>query len=253
MKRTLFGLTTAALMAIGTTSYANTIVAFDNFGGDDLNLTSFTGEAAFSSAGDGFNEYDSGEGAPFALLDDTLGVFTPDTLGIVVNAADGSAYDAFFGAVDTQNGDNSGVITATWVFDVTGSTDLEVSFDIAAMGDFETSDVYTVSVQIDGGTPVSIDLLVDESLTQNYILASGTSVDLDDPMQIGATTLTNVFQTFSTGNLGAGDTVTITVDAQLDGGSEAIALDNVTITNIPEPTSLALLALGGITMLRRRR
>ena len=56
---------------------------------------------AFSSAGDGFEKYQRGVSGsiPFAVLDDTLVSFPPDTIGII----DDNYTFEFFGAVDTQN------------------------------------------------------------------------------------------------------------------------------------------------------
>lgn len=253
MKRTLTTLSAAALLAsLGTTAHAQ--VAFDNFGGDDLNLTSFTGEATYSSAGDGFGEYASGMPAPFALLDDSLGAFLPDTLGIVVNAADGLSYDAFFGATDTTNGDNAtGEETAVWTFDFASTDNLVVSFDAAAMGDFESTDVFSVTIEVDSSVVATFTSSVDEDATATYFMASGTQVDLDDPLSLNGVELGKNFTTFSTGNLGTGSQVVVTLDVTTDGGSEAFALDNISVGVIPEPSSLALLALGGLLIARRRR
>ncbi|MEM8781345.1 MAG: PEP-CTERM sorting domain-containing protein [Planctomycetota bacterium] len=246
----------AALAAttLGASASASQILAFDNFGGDDSNLTSFIGEGVFGSPGDGFEEYDSGEGAPFTLIDSSAGTFPADTAGIIVEAPDGS-FDPFFGAVDTVNGDTTatgGTVTAVWTFSVPGSQDIAVSFDLAAFGDFEDADEYTIEVGIDGSTLATFAAAADTDASLTYTLASGTTVDLDDPLTLDGVTLSNVFSNFSTGILGDGDEVTVSVTATLDGGSEGVALDNLTVTGVPEPATAALLGLGAAAMLRRR-
>ncbi|SEN70521.1 Ig-like domain-containing protein, partial [Palleronia pelagia] len=125
------------------------VVAFDLVGSASQNLLSYSnpfdpagGGTGFASPGDGFGIFDRDDSAsvPFALLDDSLAIFTPDSLGII---KDGNA-DAFFGITDTENGDNAGPVTAEWVFDIAGFSDLELSVDFGAMGDFESSDVFTM-------------------------------------------------------------------------------------------------------------
>ena len=121
-------------------------------GGTSLNLTSFNNpfDGAFGSAGDGFQVYQRfvSPSIPFALLDDSETIFTADTLGIIEE----SDTEPFFGVVDTVNGDNpGGAVSASWVFDVSGFTDLSLAIDIAAMGDFESSDTFSFSVAVDGG------------------------------------------------------------------------------------------------------
>lgn len=222
-------------------------IAFDRFGGDDLGLVSFTGEESYSSPGDGFQEYNSGDSAPFALIDASVGTFLTDTLGIIVDDVNG-AYDAAFGAVDVVNGDNpDGTGTAVWTFDTTGASDLVVSFDMAAMGDFESSnDGWTIEIDVDGSLAATFTTSIDEDGDLDYTLADGDVFNLSDPMLLEGTVLSNVFTTFSTGNLGAGDEVTFTFSGSGDGGSEAVALDNIVIegTVIPEPASLAIVLLG---------
>ena len=208
-----------------------TPVAFDLVDSTSLNLISFTNPfaGAFGSAGDGFEIYQRGVSGtiPFAVLDDTLSVFPPDTLGII---GEGNT-EQFFGIVDTVNGDNpGGSAAATWVFDITGFTDLSLSIDMGAMGDFEASDVFTWTYQIDGGpTQVAFQSIVDEASGLTYTLDSGTVVTQDDPMLVDGTVLTNALQTLTTGLNGVGSQLTLTLEATLDGGSEAVVFQDIVI------------------------
>ncbi len=261
MKMTLLrSLVAATLLAFGAQAKAD-VLAYDNFGGDDLNLVSLTGEESYGSPGDGFQEYNSGDSAPFALIDASVGTFPGDSLGIIVDAPDGS-YDPAFGAVDVVNGDNpDGIGTAVWTFDVTGASDLTVSFDFAAMGDFESSnDSWTIDVAVDGSILETFTTTIDEAGALNYTLADSSVVNLSDPMLLNGTVLSNVFTTFTTGNLGSGDTVTLTLSGGGDGGSEAIALDSIVVEGtttgaVPEPGSFILVMLGAALagMIRLRR
>lgn len=172
---------------------AGELVAQDMVDSGSQNLIAHTNafEGAFSSGADGFQKYQRNVSAsiPFAVLDDTLSVFTGDTLGII----DEDNVEQFFGVTDTKNGDNSsGDVSAQWQFDISGYDNLSLSIDVGAMGDFETSDRFVWKASIDGGAEqVLLSSEVDESGTQSYVLASGKTVDLNDPMLLNGAVLTN--------------------------------------------------------------
>ena len=92
------------------------VIAHDMVSSSSLNLLSHNNAyaGAFGSAGDGFQKYQRGVSAtiPFSVLDDSLATFPGDTLGIV----DDTNSDEFFGVTDTENSDNSGPVTASWIF-----------------------------------------------------------------------------------------------------------------------------------------
>ena len=85
----------------------SSVVAYDMVGSASQNLLSHTNAyaGAFGSAGDGFEKYQRGISAsiPFAVLDDSLSIYPPDSLGII---KEGNT-DEFFGVVDTENSNNS--------------------------------------------------------------------------------------------------------------------------------------------------
>ena len=207
------------------------VIASDMVGSASTNLISLTNpyNGAFSSAGDGFQKFRRGVSPtiPFAVLDDSLAIFPPDSQGII---KDGNL-DEFFGVVDTENGDNTGPVTATWVFNIAGGTGLELAIDMGAMGDFESSDYFEWTYSIDGG-PVTTAFAstVDESGSYTYTLEGGASFTLNDPMLVGGTILTNDFQTFVAAIAGTGSELTLELTAQANGGSEAFAFQNIVIT-----------------------
>ena len=237
----LRALSLSLLLACSSSALAQT-VAGDLREEGALNLTSFSQEpapGAFGSAGDGFEVFQRGVSAsiPFSLVDDTLSVFPADTLGIVGEAD----LDPFFGATDTRNGDNpTGASTATWVFNVAGSGPLNLSIDMAAMGDFETSDTFTWSYSIDGGVAVvAFESSVDEAASQDYTLDSGTLVTLNDPVLVDGTLLNNDFQTFTVPVSGQGAELALTLSLSTDGGSEAFAFRDIELT-VAEPLAFTL-------------
>ena len=192
-----------------------------------------------------------GSGLPFAVADDSVTIFTADTLGIIAE----DDFDPFFGSVDTVNSANpNAVSTATWSFDISGFTGLEFSADFAAMGDFESSDTHLFEYQIDGGGWVTLlASSVDEAGSLDYFMDSGTLVTLNDPMLLGGNLLTNEFQNISAAIAGSGSVLEIRYSAAQDAGSEAFVFRNLEITGVPAPGSLALLGLGGLAAARRRR
>ena len=115
----------SALLALALPLSAQAeVIAYDMVGSTSDNLISYTNPwtGAFGSAGDGFQKYQRGvsPSIPFSVLDDSLAIFPGDSLGII---KDGNT-DVFFGIVDTENPQNSGPVTATWVFDIAGASDL---------------------------------------------------------------------------------------------------------------------------------
>ena len=207
------------------------VLASDMVGSASQNLVSYTNPwtDAFSSPGDGFQKYQRGvsPSIPFSVLDDSLSIFTGDSLGII--GEDNT--EEFFGVTDTQNGDNSGPVSASWVFNITGGSGLELAIDMGAMGDFESSDTFEWTYSIDGGpTMVAFSNTVDEAGSQVYTLQGGAMITLDDPMLVDGVLLNNNLATFITALSGTGSELTLTLTAQTDGGSEAFAFQNIVIT-----------------------
>lgn len=206
------------------------VVAFDLVGSASQNLTDFSNpfDGAFASGGDGFQTYQRGVSGsiPFSVLDDSLMTFPSDSLGIV----DDTNLDSFFGATDTQNGDNNGPVSAVWTFDITGATELGLSIDMGAMGDFESSDTFTWTYSIDGGaTQTAFSGSADEAISQDYTLAGGSVVTLNDPMTVDGALLSNVLTPVTTALQGEGVSLTLTLTLQTDGGSEAFAFQNIKV------------------------
>lgn len=194
---------------------------------------------AFSSSADGFQAYQVGVGAvpPAVLRDDSASSVPNDTLGIVDTT---TKTDAWFGVTDTINPDNpSGDATATWVFDVAGATGLEVSIDMGAVGDFESSnDAFNWTYSIDGAPLQPLfTSSINEAASQTYTFASGTMATYDDPVVMtpaggDAVTLSNVLQTLTAQLTGIGDQLLLQLVASADGGDEGYVFDNIVVTGL---------------------
>ena len=172
---------------------------------------------------------------PFALVDDTnpacANYFPADNNGIIPC----NYGNRFFGMNDTENPDNMGPVSAEWVFDVSDAINLTgITIDMGAMGDFESNDNFTWSYSIDGGPVTNIFVMAaNESATADYNMFNGNVITLNDPMTVNGTILLNELTTFSANISGAGDELTLRVEGMANGGSEAIAWDNITIKGIP--------------------
>lgn len=230
------GLTAASVVAVVVpgpiASSAPGVLASDLTDTAPVGLISYTDDPTvpFTSSGDGFGIYQRNVSAsiPFSLLDDTVSVFPGDTLGVIDETVAGT----FFGVTDTVNADTAGPVTASWVFDISGGTNLGFSIDAGAMGDFESADVVEWSASIDGGAAVPlVSLVADEAATLDYTLADGTVISLDDPFTAGGVTLSNVLSTLTAPITGTGTELTLTLTANTDGGSEAVAFRNLLVTS----------------------
>jgi hypothetical protein len=217
-----------------------TVIAKDDFDAP-LNLIAFSQSPSaevFTDPQDGFGRFQVGVSAsiPNNLMDDSTATNPNDTRGIINRSAES---DGWFGMADTLNTQNpSGDVTASWTFDVSGASALEVSIDMGAMGNFEASDVFNWSFSLDGApfAPLFTSLVAEGGIGV-YTLADGDVFSLADPlhMQIagGPTVpLSNVLQTLTASITGIGDLLTIRFDGNTNGNDEAYAFDDIIVTGL---------------------
>lgn len=179
-------------------------------------------------------------GLPQAMLDQTASEFDPlpsDDLGLIRS----HDFDPFFGVVDTANGTGERLNTASWAFDIGGFTDLVISIDMAAMGDFEagdihrgTRDAFAFDYSIDGGPFESlVASSVDTEASLEYQMelpkVGEPLIRIDDPLAMNGVTLNNVFQTLATGVTGVGNQLELRFRAVADGADEVFAFRNILV------------------------
>ncbi|MEE8170758.1 MAG: hypothetical protein V3T70_09440 [Phycisphaerae bacterium] len=186
---------------------------------------------AFSSPADGFEVFQRNvsPSIPFAVLDDSLVIFTGDRIGVIKD----QYLNAWFGIADTDNSQNpGGAFIAQWRFNVSGFSSLCVSIDMGAMGDFESSDVFDWTARIDGGAVVPVfTSFVDNAGSHTYTMEGGAQFTLNDPLFMNGVLVDNDLSTFDSGGIGSGNLLQLTLTGQTNGGNEGYVFDNVVINS----------------------
>lgn len=249
-----------ALLLVYATAFTSnaSLINFDLLAPNSSSLINYENQHhnAFSSSEDGFQIYQRGVDSDIAasLLDDS-NIAASDSLGII----DSSNHQNFFGIVDTVNPDNPTTFaTATWQIDISNLTMLTFLIDMAAMGDFEDSDEFWWRYSIDNAPLVTVfQGLTDESTSYDYTLESGGEISLSDPISVDSVLLNNEFQHFSSALAGSGNLLTLELTAKVNGGSEAIAFQNVQLQgslqniSVNEPNVLPILLIALALLFRK--
>jgi hypothetical protein len=301
MKDRIYTASVVAVLASLVTPASAAIVAGEDFDGGALNLISGFNPAADNLDGGGgdwfgvgdLGAWPQGTGVPFSLADDSVidvsggtrdagNAFPADLEGVFGQARD--VNDAFFGISDTREWLAP---TASWTFDITGISDLQLSIGLGAQADdsfggFNAESSLTFTVQIDGGTvQTAFDLAPDpagvgfayRAMDSGSVPLAGSNGPLavtgDNPVSkylaedgalagdiyLNKTPASGLgggaLDTFSTAINGTGSQLTLTLTADLP--FEAMAFDDIVITGVPEPTSLSFLGLAGLLAFIGRR
>ena len=247
-------ITSVLLYIFSVNSYA-AIISYDLLAPDSSVNINYSNPFSniFTSTGDGFQIYqrDVDTDIPSALLDNS-NITTSDSLGIITSLNN----RPFFGIVDTVNSDNiNSYATASWQVNITNLSTLSLHMDIAAMGNFESSDEFTWRYSIDDNPyTIIFQSITDENQVQSYRLENNSTFMLDDPLAIGNQLLSNEFQGFSSLSLGTGSLLKLELIASTNGGSEAIAFQNVlvqgqsNIVTVNEPKTYGLIVLAVVLL-----
>lgn len=290
MKRyNMLVLAAVAAASWGVSSHA-ALVAFEDFDGGDINLTSSSVPTLDGGGGDthavgATAAWTTAGGTPFSLADNSVGnvgdstTFAGDNEGVYGVNSDFN--NRFLGISDTR--DFTTPIVSTWTFDIAGYQDLEMSIGMGSMEgstftyDGATSFVFTASIDagpeqtvfevlptaagdgysyraLDNGMvfvangnalAVSGDNPVAKILADSGLAAGNTFLDKTPASGTGAGELDN----FVTSINGTGSELVLTLRSTIP--FEAAAFDNIAIngSEVPEPTSCAVLAGGALAAL----
>ena len=176
----------------------------------------------------------------------------------VYNSPQGSS---FFAAMDT-NADAGGASPASLFIsgiNITGFTSLDVDLSLAEDDDGNNQDwdnatSFEVFATIDGGTAFKIFGVENDDMGFNR----EPLVDLNLDGIGDGPAITDIFTAYNAPIAGTGATLDLEFRFTVPNGDEDIAVDNIIVNGIsaagiPEPSSLALLALLGLVGVIRRR
>jgi len=218
MKRTLFAFSTAALMATGSTGAAE-IYSMD-----------------FSIAGQGSTHDDTGsdpvESSPVVGSNWTL------TFGSPSSDSTTNSFITDGGIMDIDDWGGDGTVTSD-IINITGDGTVDIAgvaiTDSSGLAFNASSEGFEWFYKLNGGSEVSFGA-VGEGFGGSDV---GDGIDLSD-------SVTNIA-------VSNGDTLEVGFNVNVNGSNDGVDVSSLTVDFIPEPASLALLGLGGLMMLGRRR
>ncbi len=202
-------------------------------------------QVAFSKTGTTY-EHVRGDSYLTYSNPDRLSTFTAE---FEADAVDSNAFAiagfGLFADYDSGNAGSSGYAVDFFLYDNPNNGDRTGQVRISSSnGTFSGGDLSSSALSIDSTDAKTYTITADVSISGNTLDLSATVSDGTNSVSTSAT---------DTGRITTGDFSIRTRYGSSTEGSLNLDFDNVTLTEIPEPTSLALLLLGGAALLARRR
>ena len=245
MMKSLFVI--ASFLAFSFTATSSMLsIDFENM--DEVEYTTSYDLNSFSSKFTAWGVYDKTT-CPLTLLDRT--VIKPEGQGLGIIRS--SKTDKFFGIIDTVNNDVDVPVSMSFTFDISDFAGLSISADMASCGGYESTDYVKWSYKIDNNSSKTLfDARATNGVTSVNTWESGFTKTETNPPAIDGVAISNEFKTFSKDITETGDTLVVTLTAFTNGTAEMMAIDNIQITNVPEPASFLLLALGCVLIFKKQ-
>ena len=232
----------AAPVLIAGTSFENELVGtkYEDGGDATVNhtLVNNPGQSTVNSTITSANAGDLGFSASYVFTGDTSGMADGADVGVVGDTSDVGHYSAGVQGYEISNSDSDYILTFDSV-DLTGHTSVNfiMSFYIAETSwEGDQHEHLKISLSLDGN-------LID--------LFDTTGQDIDDDYH-------EYEGKWASTAYGIGDsvqTVSLIINAASNGSTEKFFFDNVRFQGepIPEPASMALLGLGALIALRKKK
>lgn len=248
----LHSLILSSIFATGTTNAS--IALFEDFEDSTISYT--------FAANDEEGTIDESTPAPLAGVERYIGRLRYDSIEshLTDDQLLNQQGDSFFGAQDYGGFDSSATLTWTGIDVSSFGTDYTFSaffgeVDDGSNNDWDSDDSVTVWVNLDGSGFQQIFGL--ESIDSITSVNNAPAIDTNLNGVGDGAEITNTLTRYSVdigSSLGAATTLDLEIRIQgLASANEDIAIDNVLIGVIPEPSSTLLLGLGGLSLFIRRK
>ena len=172
---------------------------------------------------------------------------------VIANSSDGAFAAQFQGTgnIHVQNGSDNYIYQSLGVL----GSETAATFTFDALERAQANGDFTVDIELFASTTFTgVNGTDVEGAAGVTALGSGTfqftsDANLATNEDVFGATIANV----SLAGAGVGDTIWVKISTPRPGGDATMNIDNLSVGYVPEPGSLALLGLGGLALLRRRR